>query len=220
MNDRETNKAETNNAGTSDAKTHDAETNAHTHARRIVLTGFMCAGKTTIAQALAARLNCAMLDTDALIVERERRTIEAIIDADGEPRFRQIETETLRAALADDARTRTVVIALGGGTWTRAANRALIDAHRCLTVWLDAPFELCWQRIAHAHDATRPLARDRTHAHRLYEARRADYARAALHVSVTEARSAEDTAAEIASIIERGNFSDEHKASEGENIDD
>jgi hypothetical protein len=40
-----------------------------------------------------------------------------------------------------------------------------------------------------------------------------------LRVGVTEARSAEDTAAEIASIIGRHDFSDEHKGREGEKAD-
>lgn len=185
--------------------------------RRIVLTGFMCAGKTTVARALAARLRCPMLDTDALIVARTGRTVEAIIDEDGEPRFRQIETETLRALLADDAGG-PIVVALGGGAWAIAENRALIAAHRCLTVWLDAPFELCWRRIEESADA-RPLARQRERARALYDARRALYELAALRVGVAEAESAEDTAAGIASIIERQNFSDEHEGREEEKID-
>ncbi|HEY9403457.1 MAG TPA: shikimate kinase [Pyrinomonadaceae bacterium] len=167
--------------------------NARPPQRRIVLTGFMCAGKSTVARALAARLGCAMLDTDAWIVEREGRGIEAIIEGDGEPRFRQIERD-----------------ALGGGTWASAENRSLIAAHRCLTVWLDAPFDLCWRRIADSHDA-RPLARERERARQLYEARRAAYELAALRVEITEGRNAEDTAAEIASIIERRNFLDEYE---------
>ena len=134
----------------------------------IIITGFMCAGKTTVARALAARLNCARLDTDEAIIERERRSIEAIIEADGEARFRQIEHEVLRACLDNsDAR----IIALGGGAWTLAENRALIKAHDCLTIWLDAPFELCWRRLTNA-DHTRPLARDRVQARELYTARR------------------------------------------------
>jgi shikimate kinase len=173
----------------------------------------MCAGKTTVGRALAARLGGAVLDTDAALVEREGRSIEAIMDADGEPRFRQIERDALRAILERD---RSRVIALGGGTWTIAENRALIDAHDCLTVWLDAPFALCWQRIANSADP-RPLARDRERARELYEARRAAYELATLRVEITEAHSAEDTAAEIASIIARRNFSDEHVGREEEN---
>jgi shikimate kinase len=182
----------------------------------IVLTGFMCAGKTTVARALAARLDCAMLDTDAALVERERRGIEAIIDEDGEPRFRQMETDALRDILEHD---RARVVALGGGAWASAENRALIAAHRCLTVWLDAPFDLCWRRITHSADA-RPLARDRDRARQLYDARRAAYELAALRVGVTETRSAEDTATEIASIIERRKFSYEQMGREEEKADD
>jgi shikimate kinase len=167
--------------------------------RRIVLAGFMCAGKTTVARALAARLGGAMTDTDAALVKRECRSIEAIIYDEGEARFRQLERDALRDILERD---RSRVIALGGGIWTVAENRALIAAHDCLTVWLDAPFELCWRRIAGSPDP-RPLARDRERTRELYDARRVAYELAALRVGVTEARSAEDTAAEIASIIER-----------------
>lgn len=167
--------------------------------RRIVLTGFMGAGKTTVARALAARLGCAMLDLDAAIVERTGRSIEVIIDVDGEARFRQIETNVLRDVLE---KCDAGVIALGGGTWTIEANRALIAAHDCLTVWLDVPFALCWQRIAGA-PGTRSLARARKHTHALYDARRAAYKLAAWYVYLSEERSAEDVAAEIAALIKR-----------------
>ncbi|MCA1564087.1 MAG: dephospho-CoA kinase [Acidobacteria bacterium] len=183
--------------------------------RRIVLTGFMCAGKSTVARALAARLGCAMIDTDAALVERARRSIEAIIEDDGEARFRQIERDTLRDILERDGAR---VVALGGGTWTIAENRALVAAHDGLSVWLDAPFELCWRRIAESADA-RPLARDRDRARELYEARRAAYELASLRVGITETRSAEDTAAEIASIIGRQNFLDEHEGRGEETAD-
>ncbi len=128
------------------------------HTPRIVITGFMCAGKTTVARALAARLNCAWLDLDEFIAARHGRTAAAIIDADGEPRFRKLETEALRAALDSNAR----IIALGGGAWSVARNRALTAQHACVVIWLDAPFELCWQRIT----AARMRARSRLIAHR------------------------------------------------------
>ena len=188
--------------------------------RRVVLAGFMCAGKTTVARALAARLGCAAADTDEAIVGREGRSIAAIIDEDGEPRFRQIERDALREVLesggggdnVDGAR----VVALGGGTWAVAENRALIAAHNCLTVWLDAPFELCWRRITGSPDA-RPLARDRDRARALYNARRAAYELAMWRVEITEARSAEDAAAEIVSHIGRQSFADERtEEQEGE----
>src|SRR5256885_13118889 len=124
--------------------------------RRIIITGFMAAGKTTVARVLARRLACRMIDLDFIINERERRNAQMIIDEDGEASFRQAETEALSVILSNNAAR---VIALGGGSWTIERNRALIAEHNCLTIWLDAPFDLCWQRIESAGD-TRPLARD------------------------------------------------------------
>ncbi|MBA3569272.1 MAG: hypothetical protein H0W28_07985 [Pyrinomonadaceae bacterium] len=36
------------------------------------------------------------------------------------------------------------VIALGGGAWTLPGNRNLIASASGTSVWLDAPFNLCW----------------------------------------------------------------------------
>jgi shikimate kinase len=161
--------------------------------RRIVITGFMAAGKTSVAKALAARLNCRMIDLDYLISERERRSVPAIIDDEGEARFRAAERRALAVVLE---MKRARVVALGGGTWTLSANRALIAEHSALTVWLDAPFEICWQRITGSEEV-RPLARDREMAERLYNERRAVYALAELHIAATHVKSIEDLAAEI-----------------------
>lgn len=138
---------------------------------RIIITGFMCAGKTTVARALAARLHCAWLDLDDFIATRAGHSVPAIIDEDGETRFREIETAALQAALQSDAR----IIALGGGAWPIRRNRALIAAHDCLTIWLDAPFELCWQRSVADDDNVRPFARARTGARARYDERRSYY---------------------------------------------
>ena len=166
-------------------------------AQTIIITGFMGAGKTTVAAALARRLACAMVDLDSFIEEREGRTPQLIIDEDGEQRFREIETEALRDALAINGAR---IIALGGGTWTIPDNRALIREHGALTVWLDAPFELCWQRIIGENDS-RPLARDFESARRLYDERRAVYDQAQLRIEVSAEKSADEIAAEIAEAL-------------------
>jgi shikimate kinase len=168
-------------------------------AHPIIITGFMGAGKTAVASALARRLACAMIDLDQFVAEREGRTAQVIIDEDGEPRFREIEAEALRAALETGGAS---IIALGGGTWTISANRALINEHRALTVWLDAPFELCWQRIANENNS-RPLARDIKSARQLYDERRAVYDQVVMRVEVGEERSADAIAAEIAKALPR-----------------
>jgi shikimate kinase len=159
---------------------------------RIIIIGFMAAGKTTVARALAERLDCAWLDLDEFIAVRAERSVPAIIAAEGEARFRELESEALRVALAGPAR----VIALGGGAWTVARNRALVAQHDCVSVWLDAPFELCWQRII-ASDDVRPLARNAAEAHVRYAERRAVYQFAAQHIRVGAEQSAAQIVAEI-----------------------
>jgi shikimate kinase len=166
---------------------------------RILITGFMAAGKTTVAAALARRLECRMLDLDQFIVEREGRSIDAIIDGDGEARFREIEESALCEALENDAAR---IIALGGGTWIREHNRAAIARHNALTIWLDAPFELCWERIASGEE-TRPLARDEELTRRLYQERRAIYSLAAIHIRVNAADDSEKIVTEILNALQR-----------------
>ncbi len=158
----------------------------------VVITGFMGAGKTTVAAALAERLGCGAIDLDEFIAGRHGRTAQMIIDEDGEPRFRELETEALRQALQTDAG----VIALGGGAWTIERNRALVAEHDGLTIWLDAPFELCWRRIESCAQ-TRPLARDPARARALYDARSADYGRVSMHIKVEDGMSARAIAEEI-----------------------
>lgn len=168
-----------------------------TREARILITGFMGAGKTTVGAALAHLLDCGRLDLDEFIARREGRSIQAIIDEEGEAQFREIETSALRDALGDDTAR---IITLGGGTWMSDQNRALIAEHTGFTIWLDTPFELCWQRIKSAGN-TRPLARDREQARRLYESRRNTYELARLRMSFNEADDAETIATEILSAL-------------------
>lgn len=163
--------------------------------QRVVLAGFMGAGKTTVARELARRRGCGCVDLDEFITTREGRAPRRLIDEEGEDYFREVETRALRDVLEGDAAR---VIALGGGAWAFERNRALVAEHGCFAVWLDAPFELCWQRITGGDWQDRPLARDRERARRLYEERRAAYERAALRVAV----GANTSAAEIAESIE------------------
>lgn len=172
--------------------------------RQIIITGFMGSGKSAVAQALARILECVALDLDYEITQREQRSPKEIIDTDSEPAFREIETRTLREILEKILKTdSTYVIALGGGTWTLERNRDLIRKNRCLSVWLDAPFDLCWKRILASGDE-RPLARDESEARNLYDERRASYQRADSHVAASENKSAVELAEEITQALTLG----------------
>jgi len=161
--------------------------------RPTIITGFMGAGKTTIAAALARRLSCAVFDLDQFIAERSGRSVGAIIDEDGEARFRALESDVLHDVLHAAPAS---IVALGGGAWMLEKNRALIAEHNAFTVWLDTPFELCWHRITF-EGSVRPLARNLEAARRLYDERQAIYQLAALHVKVSEENSVNDLVEEI-----------------------
>lgn len=164
--------------------------------RRVVITGFMGAGKTTVGRALARLLGEAFTDLDDAVAAAEGRGPRELIDEEGEASFREAETRALRRELEAGAAR---VISTGGGAWTLARNRALVAEHGCLSVWLDAPFDLCLARIADEAGRTdRPLARDPERARLLYEERLAAYGLADVRVRVTPGRGAEELAAEIA----------------------
>lgn len=148
----------------------------------IVITGFMGCGKTKVARELARRLDTVMVDLDNEITARVGRSPAQLIVEDGEPAFRAIETDTLRHVLQN---SEAKVIALGGGAWIQEANRQLVDQYSCSSVWLDAPFELCWARIE-ASQEDRPLGRTRDQALVLFRQRRPVYELANVHIDVRE----------------------------------
>jgi shikimate kinase len=147
---------------------------------KIVITGFMGSGKSRIARRLAERLNLEFVDLDEYIAERLGRSPAQLINENGENAFRPLESEALREVLQSQT---AAVIALGGGAWVEKTNRNLIDEYNCLSVWLDAPFELCWHRIEASADE-RPLARTRQQAEARFKQRLPVYRLARIHVQV------------------------------------
>ncbi len=135
---------------------------------KIYLVGFMTAGKTSVARALAARLAWRAIDLDEEIERAERRTVADIFASSGEARFRQLERETLQTLLP----VRHAVVATGGGTFVDPLNRADILADGC-SIWLDATFSEIVTRLP--TDGRRPLASSRAQLEALYHARRASY---------------------------------------------
>ena len=121
--------------------------------RALVLVGFMGAGKTTAARAVAKALGVEAVDADELLEARLGMSIARFFDERGEAAFRAEEEAAVVELLA---RGGPAVVALGGGSVTSAAVRDALDAHRVL--WLDVGVEQAWARAA---GQDRPLARDR-----------------------------------------------------------
>ncbi len=89
--------------------------------KNIVLIGMPGCGKSTFGKKLAKKLAVAFYDADAVLEEREQRTIKSFF-AESEDAFRTAETRTL-AYLAE---LQGAVIATGGGAVKRAENMALM----------------------------------------------------------------------------------------------
>jgi len=149
---------------------------------RVVLVGFMGAGKTTVGRLLADRLGWDFRDTDALVEQRLGRSVGAIFREFGEDAFRTAECEMAKQALAD----RETVVSTGGG-WAEPEGRMESLSDTTLSVWLSAPLEEMLERVRE-HSAERPLlgrsdASER--ARSLLERRKPRYARAKMHLNTS-----------------------------------
>lgn len=151
---------------------------------KIYLVGFMAAGKTTVARAMAARLGWRAEDVDELIEARERLTVADIFARHGEPYFRAAEREMIRLLLP----IRHAIVATGGGTFMDPDTRQTLNLDGT-TVWLDVPFTELLGRLP--ADGRRPLAADRQQLERLYALRQAAYAQAHVRIDAGGARAEE-----------------------------
>jgi shikimate kinase len=167
-------------------------------AERIVLTGFMGSGKSTIGQLLAAELGWNFVDLDAEIERRTGQTVPEIFATQGEEAFRKQETAALVNALGH-ART---VIALGGGAPETLGNRLLLEqTPATAVVYLAAPFSTLAERCAQQADAIRPNFADHTAAEARFAVRQPLYQRLA-HVSIeTGGLSPEDSVAAVLAAV-------------------
>jgi len=167
--------------------------------KRVVLTGFMGVGKSSIARHLSHLLKMEKLDLDHFIEGKEKRFIAEILNSIGEPRYREIESECLREILEE---REAGIIALGGGAWTIEKNRDLIRKHGCTTVWLESSFEHCWFNIRQSKKE-RPLAQNKDAAKNLFDKRQKLYCLADWHFIIKP----EYTSYEIAKRIAEEVFS-------------
>ncbi len=118
--------------------------------QHIWLLGLSGSGKSTLAPLLAARLHLPFADTDQLITQSSGRTITDIFQADGEEKFRQLESRVLQ-----EVSTHTpLVISCGGGIILDPANRQIMS-RTGLRVYLQVPLPILESRLALATD--RPL---------------------------------------------------------------
>jgi len=170
--------------------------------QRIVLTGFMGSGKSTIGPLLAAELGWTFIDLDSEIERRTGLSVPEIFAQRGETAFRKEETAALVSVLGQPR----TVIALGGGAPETLGNRLLLEqTPATAVVYLAAPFatlaERCIQQAADPAATHRPNFADPAAAEARFAARQPLYTRLA-HVTIETADlTARDSVASILNAV-------------------
>jgi shikimate kinase len=123
---------------------------------RILLIGFMAAGKTTLGKALARDLGLQFIDLDHYIENRYHSTVSQLFADRGEEGFRQIE----RNMLHEVTEFEDVIIATGGGTPCFYDNMEYMNS-KGITVFLQASVDVIYTRLTIAR-VQRPLVKGKT----------------------------------------------------------
>ena len=105
--------------------------------QRIVLTGFMGAGKSTVGRLIADRIGWDFLDLDICIGTSTGKSTRELFDALGESGFRELEADLWASVLQQSQ----AIIAPGGAVIDKPENqRILAESAGTFVIFLDAPF--------------------------------------------------------------------------------
>ena len=123
---------------------------------RIIIIGYMGAGKTTVGRALSRELGIPFYDLDWYIESRMRKTVKQLFDERGEEGFRRIE----RNMLHEVAEFEDVVVSCGGGTPCFFDNMEYMN-QQGQTVYLQASPEVLYGHLLMGK-SVRPLLLGKT----------------------------------------------------------
>ncbi len=116
----------------------------------IVLVGLMGAGKTSVGERLAKRLDIPFIDADQEIEKESGCTITEIFSIFGEDYFRKLEEKVISKLLDQPPH----VLATGGGAFMNERVRNIIK-ERAISIWLRAELDVLLERVERKN--TRPL---------------------------------------------------------------
>lgn len=114
--------------------------------KHLVLVGYRGSGKSSIGRELAMMLGLDYVDTDHAIQEKAGKSVREIFAEQGEPVFRDMETDILQDLVNRSADAPAAVIATGGGMIMREQNRRLIRRLGPV-VWLRVSPKVALHRI-------------------------------------------------------------------------
>ena len=117
----------------------------------IILIGFMGCGKSSVGIKLSYRLKRTIIDTDKWIEKKQGMTISDIFATEGEPVFRQMETDCLKELIETADKQ---IISVGGGLPMKEENHGLLK-ELGRVIYLKITPEAVYERLK--GDTTRPL---------------------------------------------------------------
>ncbi|MCD8508726.1 MAG: shikimate kinase [Bacillus sp. (in: Bacteria)] len=158
--------------------------------KKIYLTGFMGAGKTTVGKELARVLQYRFVDLDDWISERAGLSIPDIFQYQGEAAFRMMETE----ALKDFAGDNSLIVATGGGIVENEDNIQYMKKSG-IVIFLHADFSAIYERIK--NDQSRPLTKEGMEGLATRYSKRLPLYRKAHHIIHTEEKEVNQVITEI-----------------------
>jgi len=158
----------------------------------ITLIGMPGAGKSTVGHLLARHLQFEFIDTDKLIRQQQKRTLQNIVNQDGCLQLLQFEEQAVLSIAAEKA-----VIATGGSTvYSTAAMQHLSSLSKI--IYLSVPYEIIEERIKNL-DTRGLVKKPRQSLHDLYVERTVLYEKYA-DITVAADMTAERVAEKIMAV--------------------
>jgi XRE family aerobic/anaerobic benzoate catabolism transcriptional regulator len=176
-----------------------AEGAASDRAHRIALVGLRGAGKTTLGEMLAKRLNWPFVEMNRVIEQDYGASVSMLIDMSGVSAFRRYERAALEKVIAAHD---NVVIATAGGIVSNPETYALL-LRRAHTVWVKAAPQEHMSRVI-AQGDFRPMAENRAAMADLVailDARSADYAQSLAELD-TSGEKVEQSLAKLMKLVQ------------------
>lgn len=166
--------------------------------RGVALIGMPGTGKSAVGKRLAAKLGYAYTDTDAMVEKSEGMTVSEIFERHGEPYFRAREREAVAQAA-----TKCAVISCGGGAVCDSENVRVLREN-CTVVYLSSSLQTLFAHVRNGEG--RPLLKEDVLASltRLLADREEIYKSAAHCTVMTDGKSLEDVADEVARCVRGG----------------
>ena len=144
---------------------------------KLILTGFMGMGKSTVGRRSAELLGLPYNDTDDWMEANAGIDIPQLVRTDM-VKFRGLEAATLQTIVGETSG----VVSTGGGIVTTEVGRRALLATDTPVLWLRAPFEVAERRVMQDTGRERPLFNDVTKARALYKERMVWYEETASHI--------------------------------------